>query len=546
MRRAPHASWFVVVAALAPATSLAQTSPAEPPAAQPPTPAVQPPTLAAQPPTLAAQRPRATTPPAEAQGPLLRVSIPGELQLRYTAFTTFPLATTPGVPATVQPPNLGQNQYFEHWIRLRPSVTYGDRLRLGVQLDVARLVVPDAAAQGVGLAREPRTELFPYGVVDLRTAFLEWRSPIGVIRAGQQAFNLALGIVANDGDRAPTFGDYRYGDLVERVSIATRPGGSTSDYVLALAGDLVFRDRLVKLTDGDIALQGVASFFWQDHACQTDCERKRVGLVATYRDVSFNNGATLWAVAGDAFARWSWPQPDHVGRVFAGVELAFVYGATDVARTQYYSDHRVIQFGGAAEFGLEREGRYRISLEAGYASGDRNPVDGDQRRFTFNPSHRVGLLMFPEVLAWQTARSAAIASDPALGARPSNGAFLLPSQGGVAGAAYLYPTALVNVGRNLDLRAGAVIGVATTDVVDPVSVQLYGTSRNYRGGDTSHRDLGVELDLGINGRFPLPGGAVLTGGVQGAVMFPGHAFDDATGACMGTQALASARMGVSF
>lgn len=533
MRRAPHASWFVVVAALAPATSLAQTSPAEPSPAQPPTPA-------------AARRPRATTPPAEAQGPLLRVSIPGELQLRYTAFTTFPLATTPGVPASVQPPNLGQNQYFEHWIRLRPSVTYGDRLRLDVQLDVARLVVPDAAAQGVGLAREPRTELFPYGVVDLRTAFLEWRSPIGVIRAGQQAFNLGLGIVANDGDRAPTFGDYRYGDLVERVSIATRPGGSTSDYVLALAGDLVFRDRLVKLTDGDIALQGVASFFWQGHACQTDCERKRVGLVATYRDVSFNNGATLWAVAGDAFARWFWPQPDHVGRVFAGVELALVYGATDVARTQYYSDHRVIQFGGAAEFGLEREGRYRISLEAGYASGDRNPVDGDQRRFTFNPSHRVGLLMFPEVLAWQTARSAAIASDPALGARPSNGAFLLPSQGGVAGAAYLYPTALVNVGRNLDVRAGAVIGVATTDVVDPVSVQRYGTSRNYRGGDASRRDLGVELDLGINGRFPLPGGAVLTGGVQGAVMFPGHAFDDATGACMGTQALASARMGVSF
>ncbi len=540
MRRAPHASWFVVVAALAPATSLAQTSPAEPSPAQPPTPA------ATEPSTPAAQRPRATTPPPEEQGPLLRVSIPGELQLRYTAFTTFPLATTPGVPASAQPPNLGQNQYFEHWIRLRPSLSIGERFRLDVQLDVARLVVPDAAAQGVGLAREPRTELFPYGVVDLRTAFIEWRSPIGVIRAGQQAFNLGLGIVANDGDRAQTFGDYRYGDLVERVSIATRPGGSTSDYVLALAGDLVFRDRLVTLTDGDIALQGVASFFWQDHACQSDCERKRVGLVATYRDVSFNNGATLWAVAGDAFARWFWPQPDHVGRVFAGVELAFVYGATDVARTQYYSDHRVIQFGGAAEFGLEREGRYRISLEAGYASGDRNPVDGDQRRFTFNPSHRVGLLMFPEVLAWQTARSAAIASDPALGARPSNGAFLLPSQGGVAGAAYLYPTALVNVGRNLDLRAGAVIGVATTDVVDPVSVQLYGTSRNYRGGDSSRRDLGVELDLGINGRFPLPGGAVLTGGVQGAVMFPGHAFDDATGACMGTQALASARMGVSF
>ena len=521
MRRASLASSLALAVALAPVAALAQ--PAQP------------------------ARPRATPaqPPAP-EGPLLHIGIPGELQLRYTAFSTYALATTPGVAPSVQPPNLGQNQYVESWLRLRPELSIGARFKLVVHLDVVRAVVPDAPAQGVGLAREPRTDLFPYGVVDLRQAYVEWVSPIGVIRAGQQAFNLGLGIVANDGDRARVFNDYRYGDLVERVSLATRPGGSSSNYVLAVAGDLVYRDRLVRLTEGDIALQGVLSFFWQDHACRADCERKRVGAVATYRDVSFANGASLWAVLGDVFARWEWPMPDRVGRVFAGAEIAFAYGDTDVARTQYFSDQRVIQFGGAAEFGLERDDHYRIGVEVGYASGDRNPVDGDQRRFTFNPGHRVGLLMFPEVIAMQTARSAAIATDPALTGRPANGAFLLPSQGGVAGAAYINPTARVNVGRNFDVRAGAVIGVATTDWVDPVSVQLYGTARNYRGGDASRRDLGVELDLGLNARFPLPGSVALTGGVQGAVMFPGHAFDDAAGNCMGTQALATARMGVTF
>ncbi len=525
MRRAPLAPCLVALALVAPGVARAQPSPASPPASRP----------SAHP-----------APPRAPEGPLLRITVPGELQARFTAFTTYPLATTPGVAPSVMPPNLGQNQYFEHWIRLRPELSIGERFRVAVQLDVARLVVPDGDAQGVGLAREPRNDLFPYGVVDLRQAYVEWRSPIGVLRAGQQAFNLGLGIVANDGDRMPVFNDYRYGDLVERVALATRPGGETSDYVLAVAGDLVYRDRLARLTDGDIALQGVLSFFWQDHACRADCERKRVGLLATYRDISFHNGASLWAVLGDVYARWMWPMPDHVGRVFAGAELAVAYGDTDVTRTQYFADQRIIQFGGAAEFGLERDGRYRISIEAGYASGDRNPVDGDQRRFTFNPSHRVGLLMFPEVIAWQTARSAAIAVDPSLTARPTNGAFLLPSQGGVAGAAYVYPTAVVNVGRYLDLRAGAVIGVATTDWVDPVSTQLFGTARNYRGGDPTHRDLGVELDLGVQGRFPLPGDVTLTGGVQGAVMFPGHAFDDASGRCMGTQALGTARVGLSF
>lgn len=488
----------------------------------------------------------ASAPPAQEEGTPLQITIPGELQLRYSAFTDIPLATTPGVPAAEQPASLGQNQYFEHWLRIGPRLTIGERFRVVTQFDVARLVVPDAAAASVGLAREPRGDLFPYGAFDFRQAYLEWETPVGVLRVGQQAFNLGLGIVANGGDRTPIFNDYRYGDLVDRVALATRPGGRASDWVVALAGDLVYRDRLVQLVDGDIALQGVLTVFYQDHACRQDCERKRFGALATYRDISWANGSTLRAVLGDVYARWEWPQPDRVGRVFAGFEVAGAYGVTDATRTAEHAEHTVLQFGGAAEFGIERDGRYRVSLEAGYATGDRNPVDGDQRRFTFNPSHRVGLLMFPEVIAWQTARSAAIASDPRLTARPAHGAFLLPSQGAVAGAAYVYPTAKVNLGRYADVRAGAVIGVATTDWVDPVSVQVYGSARNYRGGDPSRRDLGVEVDLGVNGSIPLPGSVQLTGGVQGAVMFPGGAFRDASGQTMGTLALATARLGVSF
>lgn len=486
---------------------------------------------------------RATPAPAE-EGTPVRISIPGELQLRYTAQTDIPLATTPG--RTGQANTLGQNLYTEAWLRLGPRLSVGERFRVITQFDVARLVVPDNPAAGVDLAREPRGELFPYGVFDFRWAYLEWDSPIGVIRAGQQGFSAGLGILANDGTRTPLFGDYRQGDLVERALIATRPGGRTSNIVLALAADLVYRDRLVQLVNGDIALQGVASLFYQHHACRTDCEKKRVGGFVTVRDVSFNTGDALRVVAADVFARWEWPQPDHVGRVFAGFEFAAVYGTTDAPRTQYFPEHRVIQFGGAGELGLERDGRYRIALEGGYASGDRNPVDGDQRRFNFNPSHRVGLILFPEVIAWETARSATIASDPALAGRPARGAYLLPSQGGVTGAAYLYPNVRVNLSRHIDLRAAAVIGIATTDWVDPTSVQIYGTARNYRGGDPTRRDLGIELDLGLNAVFPIPGAVTVTGGVQGGVLFPGHAFDDAMGRSMSRVGLLNARLGLMF
>ena len=486
---------------------------------------------------------RASNPP-DAEGPLLRIEIPGEVQLRYLALTDIPLATTPG--RLDQAPSLGQNLFFESWLRLRPQVSIGERFRVVFEVDVARAVVPDNAAVDVGLAREPRGDTFPYGGVDLRQGYVEWESPVGVFRLGQQGFTWGLGVVANDGGRAPVFGDYRYGDLVERVAFATRPAGRSSNVVVALAGDLVYRDRVVTLADGDLAIQGVAAAYYQDHSCRADCDRRRIGALMTYRDVSFREGDFLRVLVGDVFAHWDWPTPDRTGKVFAGVEFALIDGSTNAARTPYVDTHDVLQFGGAARLGIERPNRYRFTLEGGYASGDRNPVDALQQRLTLNPSHRVGLILFPELIAWETARSAAIAGDPALVARGANGRRLLPSNGGVVGAAYLYPTAVVNLGRFLDLRAGAVLGVATSDWVDPTSVQIYGTARNFRGGDATKRDLGLELDLGINGRFPLPGNVTLTGGLQGGVLFAGRAFDDAAGRGLGRVGMATARLGMEF
>jgi hypothetical protein len=156
------------------------------------------------------------------------------------------------------------------------------------------------------------------------------------------------------------------------------------------------------------------------------------------------------------------------------------------------------------------------------------------------------MLLFPEVIAWQTARSASIASDPNLLGRPTHGAFLLPTSGGVTGAMYLYPQASFNLGRHLEVRGAMVVAVASTDWVDPASVQLTGSARNFRGGDATRRDLGVELDLGLLGDYELSRGVTLQGGLQGAVLFPGRAFDDAAGNPMNRVAMVQARMGLKF
>jgi hypothetical protein len=505
---------------------------------------------------------------------MFRAGIPGEWQFRLWAHPELPLPTTPGVRA---PATLGQTHYAEQWFRLRPWLSVGERFSAHAVVDLTRAILAGDSTRQVEFSIDNRSNKlspFSHGIADLRALHVEWRSPLGVLRAGHQQSHWGLGIVANDGDHAPVFGDYRNGDIVERVAFATRPGGARSPWVVALSGDLVFRDRLASLLSyqvpielgpppfasatrseqpetrtlgGDVAWQGILAAFHQDPACERECERKRVGMYAVYRTQTNRLGDALSAGFADVAARWEWPTPDGLARVFAAGELAFAGGYTTLARSASRPEgHWVLQHGGAVQLGIEKRDAFRVVIEGGYASGDANPADDTLRRFTFNPAHRVGLLLFPEVLAWHTARSASISADPRLSDRPARGAELLPSSGGVTNAAYLYPTAVVNLTRWLDVRVGGVLAVSTGDMVDPVRTTLFGTAQNYRGGDPRARDLGLELDLGLQGRHAMAGGVVLLWGAQGAGLLPGRAWDDGAGQPLAPRWLAVARIGAEY
>src|SRR5262249_39803901 len=158
----------------------------------------------------------------------------------------------------------------------------------------------------------------------------------------------------------------------------------------------------------------------------------------------------------------------------------------------------------------------------------------------------IGLLLFDELLRWQTARSATAAMDPRLAnaSRPTPGADLLPSNGGIFGAQYVNPTFIVRPRHWLDLKAGLVLAPATGDVVDPYLVATRGAYVNSRGGDTRKKDLGVEIDGGIESRLPLDAGLMAVFGAQGGILFPGGAFEDASGAGLPMQWLAVGRLGL--
>jgi hypothetical protein len=122
----------------------------------------------------------------------------------------------------------------------------------------------------------------------------------------------------------------------------------------------------------------------------------------------------------------------------------------------------------------------------------------------------------------------------------------LASRGGIAGATYLNPVLLVRPMPDLALKLGAVVASATTRVVDPSALATQAERRNYDGGPAIGRALGSELDAGAELAIPLDAPMELRLSVEGAVAFPGSAFADAAGHGLGTQAMTTCGLGLTF
>lgn len=462
--------------------------------------------------------------------------IGGDYRHRFVMMSDLPLEPLPRTDPG-ETGRLGQSYWGEQWLRLRGELSLQPILRLVGELDLLFGVAYGDLAIGTAPAQWARDE-YGYPGLRLRQLYLEWASPIGVFRAGQMTFSWGLGLVANSGSEPPVFGDARFGDLVRRLLFATRPGGAESPFTIAAAADWVAWDQTADFERrGDLAFQGLLAAYYED-------EGDRAGAYVAYRHQENPLGDTLEVVVADLMAHLHFDEPSG-GRILTALEIAYIRGTTSYTRTVEIPVREVEQLMVVARVG-RKERHVDVILEGGYASGDSNPEDAVERRATMDPDHRVGLILFPEVIAWQTARSAFLAGSPELFGRPARGAELLPTNGGVAGAYYLFPYVIWRPLEWLDVRAAAVLAWASTDVVDPFALRARSRSVNYRGGDPSLRDLGLELDAAVLLRGPIADRVVLSGGLEGGVLFPGRALDDGLGNRMGTIGLLRARLGLTY
>ena len=505
-----------------------------------------------------------------AESDLVRFQIHGEYQGRFEHLQSFPLDVSANVvnghPRAAED-SLGQNDFYYHWLRITPRLQIKDRFELVGQLDVVTGLALGDVAHDTSSDQTPRDERNGFSNVQPRWLYAQVNTAVGVIRVGQQPSHWGMGILANDGDHPSLFGDYRYGSIDERVLFATKPGGKESPITVAVAGDVVFRDANARLTRGEKALQGVLAAYYEQGPNQ-------IGVYAVYRHQTHDrtSGSDLYPYADtidagvlDVAGKFVAPLKRQDALVFGSGEAAAIFGTTNAVRTldqtRDGTKTALRSYGGAMQLGVVHLahgspggntpalfGDLVAQIELGYASGDADPNDGVERRFVFDPNHKVGLLLFDEVLRFQTARASSAAQDPLLqnGNRPTPGVDLLPSNGGVFGAQYINPTLIVRPRPWLDIKGGMVVAQTTADVVDPYRLATSGAAVNYRGGNPKRHDLGMELDVGTEARIPLDFGLVATIGAQAGLLLPGGALANGAGEKMKAPWIAVGRAGFLF
>jgi hypothetical protein len=144
------------------------------------------------------------------------------------------------------------------------------------------------------------------------------------------------------------------------------------------------------------------------------------------------------------------------------------------------------------------------------------------------------MVLFDEVLLFQSQNAAQRLADPRLAGRPPVGVDLLPTEGAVTNAIYVKPTVRYNppiFGSRLRLVGSVLWAWAAELPTDPFQSMVSSSQLNVFGA-TPGKDYGLEADAAISYRLRFEEPFGLEVGIQGGHLFPGSAFRRPNGTTM--------------
>ncbi len=456
--------------------------------------------------------------------------------------------------------------WVEQRLRLDTTFEWSDKVRIIVSMDALEGVLwgdnglypetqsgikvaasnPNARKLGIGyLGEGDDTDPDNYGYVlkeadpvTFRRAYGEVATGVGLLRIGRQPTTEGLSLLVSDSYYGNRWGYSDRGDTVDRALFATKPlealkpanerNRSQHEGVFLAT----FYDRIATETPDTFAddAQGAGvALILRDPEPE-----KREDLAAL---VLYNhrwqplNETAINVIAMQAGARWD--------KLAVGGEFAYIFGETrEIAQSLALinNDPVVVQpVRQTAARGVVRwdEPAWTAYFEVDYASGDPDPNPGSElSQATWGEDNNVGLLMFERILHFESARSSAAGVEllKRLGA-PSFPSERVDTEGSFTNAFAVFPQLDLRPRDNILFRFGVLAAWAPGGLVDSIQslqkrdgIDHVDDLVNFHGGKPGEF-FGVELD----GRFQWRLYDHFAFDVEGAILFPGEAFQDENG-----------------
>lgn len=387
-------------------------------------------------------------------------------------------------------------------------------------------------------------------LLNLRTLYGEVVLPIGILRAGRQPIGNGRDVLTHDGSRINRWGVSKSMDVVDGVSFGTKLSAvldvlqgrppdldlSRGLFLALIAGQMY--EGLPNVSDDLMQYAGSAWYLAQEEGWSG---RGSVTLSQRVGD-RFESKLTTLGVGLEL----------KIGRLRLSAHHVQLLGSTreiseGLAVLATSSGPPAIQriqaFGGFAELAFQILEPLLLSVELYYASGDDDPRSTtDITQLTFTEDTNVGLHLFENVMAYQSARSAALGVANLKAVRPTSFPVAeVDTRGALQNAVVLFPQVVVTPWSWLGLRAGVMFAFTAVPSVDPIGTLLRtdGTEIsddkvNYAGGKPGSY-WGTEVDVGVT--FRLAEHAAFD--VEAAYLLPGDALQNEDGVAVNSFFLSS-------
>lgn len=385
--------------------------------------------------------------------------------------------------------------------------------------------------------------------IDINFLYGEAILPFGMIRAGRQPMTLDYNLSTHDGGRHNRWGVSQYSDAADRILIATK------------------LDEIIEYIGGDEEIdpsldEGVFLAFSYDWLTQGQ-------TLSGSDDTNQFITTLLWRVQDMDWFGWDWKHfrfffnmthvtnarfetdlfafPTRIDFGIGPVSVNLLFGL-NVGTTKEISEgfaglsnqegvaQDLVATGFEGVFDLQL-GPVLLTMQFDYASGDGDPrSSNDLTTFSHARDLNVGLLLFEHILAFESARSAAVGIEnlSSLGFE-SFPITEVETDGRFTNAIAMFPQVAVDVVDTIDhhflARFGVLMAWADAGAVDPIiSVlnmdggEISDDVVNYHGGAPGNY-FGTELDLQVQWTFH----EFFEWTIEGAALFPGSALEDEHG-----------------